>query len=852
MIAACLGDPLGPGDTVTVRRVGDGPDSALIGAPGRPLPAPVTFEAIDGAGRPVAGASVQWTTFGENGRVEQASTVTAPNGRVQAIWILGTHATEEQRLTATVRVGRHEASASLVAVANPVEISSVSFRDETTTVKLGIEMRLAIDASDPFGNRFVPKALTFSASDTTLSIVDSTGTVRAHRRGYWRIVVTAGSASDTAWVHAIQIVQSIIARPDTLFFHALGQADSLDVKLVDDQGLTVVDSLPQVSHSVPGVVQVQVGTPFVVRSVSKGATALALSVGAITHHTGVVVDQRVVSMSVSSSHLTFDALGDTTRLRAQAWDHLGQPITDEVVAYSSTDTTIAKVGSDGLVASKGSGETWVYARADTIRDSVRVTVVQQVARVVTANGVLFLDALQAVVPMQATALDRLGSPLIDAVLTYSAQDSNVVAVGPEGTVRALANGVTGIVARAGVDSTVVRVVVQQAPASIHAAVTYGKPILTLPVGSLIPLSCTVFDRNGYPLASGPAAGPSSTGTTGGADCGSLRVQHSGLDTLHLTAGSIAVRVPIVVAAGPSVSSPLGDFLVVDSLPSGTFPWAPSARINSRGQLEVYAGLGLDLNPAPPSDLHRLVSDDRVHFRYDGLVLQHDPDPCGLNGAGVENIAVVPSQDGPGWRMYYASGSSGCYGWQVFSATSTDERTWTKEPGVRVSNGGPLPPDAPATPPWPAGEGMFVERLPSGEWRMIVSTYEHILPRVDKWQITEWRSPNQLDWIYHDTVLTTRQMPAEGQASVYSPTLREFAPGLWRMIFTGDNRWSPDGRSRLWSAVSTDKVHWQVEGELMGAPGTNLYYAALAEDRLVFIRQDTAQPLRLGIATVQMP
>ncbi len=73
-----------------------------------------------------------------------------------------------------------------------------------------------------------------------------------------------------------------------------------------------------------------------------------------------------------------------------------------------------------------------------------------------------------------------------------------------------------------------------------------------------------------------------------------------------------------------------------------------------------------------------------------------------------------------------------------------------------------------------------------------------------------------------------------------------------MIFTGDNRWSPDGRSRLWSAVSTDKVHWQVEGELMGAPGTNLYYAALAEDRLVFIRQDTAQPLRLGIATVQMP
>ena len=203
-------------------------------------------------------------------------------------------------------------------------------------------------------------------------------------------------------------------------------------------------------------------------------------------------------------------------------------------------------------------------------------------------------------------------------------------------------------------------------------------------------------------------------------------------------------------------------------------------------------------------------------------------------------------------MYYSAGSNDCYGWQVFSATSVDERTWVPEPGVRLSNGGPVPPAAPSTPPWPAGEGMVVDQLPSGGWRMIVSTYEHILPRVDKWQITEWRSLDQVQWNYVGIVLRTDSMPPAGQSSIYSPAIQEVAPGLWRMIFTADNRGMPNARSALWSAVSTDKHQWQVEGELVGAIGSNIYYSALAGDRLVYIRSDVGHSPLVGIVTVTMP
>jgi hypothetical protein len=202
-------------------------------------------------------------------------------------------------------------------------------------------------------------------------------------------------------------------------------------------------------------------------------------------------------------------------------------------------------------------------------------------------------------------------------------------------------------------------------------------------------------------------------------------------------------------------------------------------------------------------------------------------------------------------MLYAGGSFTCYGWQVFSAVSSDERTWTKEPGVRISNGLPLSQPL-GTVPWPAGEGMVVDQLVSGEWRMIVSTYEPLQPSENKFQITEWRSLDQLSWTYVRTVFSTRQLPAEGQRSVYSPTIREVVPGLWRMIVTADNSNVPGGRSRLWSAVSTDEVNWQLEGDLIGAEGNDYLYSSLVDNQLVFLHQVTGSPRHIGVATIEMP
>ena len=149
--------------------------------------------------------------------------------------------------------------------------------------------------------------------------------------------------------------------------------------------------------------------------------------------------------------------------------------------------------------------------------------------------------------------------------------------------------------------------------------------------------------------------------------------------------------------------------------------------------------------------------------------------------------------------------------------------------------------------------MDAVRLPDGEWQLIAGTFERISPPpTNTWQITEWRSTDQLNWTYMGPVLTTRDMPPEGQGSVYSPTITQVSPGLWRMIFTADNRGQGVFHSQIWTAVSPDRVHWQVEGPLMSAPGSNLYYSSLAGNRLAFVRRDASGVQTLGIATISMP
>ena len=684
---ACHGDTMGPQGPLSVQLL-PAKDSVLQGAPGQPLAQPVQFRAIDAAtAQPIAGAEVVWTVTGTGGHLDHPVAVTGSDGRFAAVWVLGTRAYETQRLRADVSLSGRTAFALVRAVAVPVQVATLKLVTDTTPVLVGTARPMQAYATDPYGNRFVPRGLRFASLDTSIVTVDSLGTLRGGASGLGRVQVAVSSLADTGAVRVIQILQAINVDHDTLRFWALRQLDTLNVTLIDTQGLPIPGLLPTVTLVDTLLAGVRVGRPLTLTSAKNGTTTLVLQGGGVT----------------------------------------------------------------------------------------KSVVVQ----------------------------------------------------------------------------------VQQLPALMQGAVAYPTAILAAAAGSVVPLQCQVWDAKGNLIVMDPTVTGSATGAVVGTHCSDVRVQRSGLDTVRLAAGGVVAAVPVAVALPAVVTgSALGDYVDVSSLGPGE-AWAPTARRNSRGQLEVYFGWALDdtVTGETHEDLRRMVStDDGVTFLDDGVVLQHDPTECSLTGFGFENMFIVPRQEAPGWRMLVSGGQFSCYGWQVFSAVSTDEKTWTLEPGVRLGNGAtpPAPDGSWPDPYWPTGEGLTVDRLPSGGWRMLIGAGEHLTPAEDKFQIVEWDSPDQINWTYGHTVLSTRQMPAAGAGTIYSPTIRQVAPGLWRMIFAGDNRWATGWRGRLWSAVSTDMENWQLEGQLIGSDTTSLFYASVVGDRVVFIREDDGGSRRLAIATVTMP
>ena len=473
--------------------------------------------------------------------------------------------------------------------------------------------------------------------------------------------------------------------------------------------------------------------------------------------------------------------------------------------------------------------------------------------IVVGSEIVRFDALGDARKIAATVLGADGSAVPGAIVRVSSSDSAVARVSND-TVFSQSNGTATLVVSSGPLMARMGVVIAQVGTRIVLERLDSTAIADLSAGEPLPIRCRVLDKNGFETADQPVVAPSSRGVFTGGSCSSLVARRSGVDTVVVTHGRLRDSLPLPVAVRPSTSATRASTLEIDGVPAGRYPWAPSLRRRDDGTLELYATL-YDSLTWVSGDLHRFTSSDGVHFRHDELVLAHDRDNCTTKNSGIENVVVVPRGDGAGSRLLFSAGSFDCYGWQVFSAVSTDGQSWTIEPGVRLSNGGSLPPNAPVYAPWPVGEGMDLTRTASGEWLMLVGGYEHLTPYDDKFQIIEWRSSNQIDWTYVGPVLTTRQMPPGGQSTIYSPSVREFAPGLYRMVFAGDNRGAPGSRGRIWTAVSTDRLHWQFEGELLGDASVSYYYASLVDDRLITIMLPIGAPLpqgHLATVTVVMP
>src|SRR5712692_8944412 len=340
-LGGCKSDLLGPSAGLVVQAVQPAAGAALSGAPGRALPQPVKFRALDGTLQPVSGATVQWTVTGTGARVVNAAAVTGADGTFSAVWVLGTRASEVQRLRADVYQAGRDGFRELHAAAVPVDIAAIRVAPETTAVFLGTPRVLRAVARDSLGN------------------------VRSYQGAFATVAVAASGVVGEGVVRVVQVIKAIGADHDTLTFRSLGQIDSLKAWVVDSSGLVIRGLLPTVSLADSSIATVRAGWPFTVTALRNGTTTLQLRGDSVVRQVVLVVQQQPASIQASfasQNAILTGPVGSSVAVQCRVLDATGHAM--------ALQPTLAVSGSGVLAGSSCSDVQVRHSGLDTLRLAV--------------------------------------------------------------------------------------------------------------------------------------------------------------------------------------------------------------------------------------------------------------------------------------------------------------------------------------------------------------------------------------------------------------------------------------------------------------------------------------------------
>jgi hypothetical protein len=565
----------------------------------------------------------------------------------------------------TVRDSTSNVSTSAPVVVRQV-IASIDFPSQQISFDaLGDTLTLSPVARDRLGSIVPGASLTYSVADSGVAAVGSGSQLRSVAPGQTQVVVTDPETGivGTAVVRVVQRAATIRLALDTASFDALGDTVQAAFSAWDRLGAVIANASATYRSTNPSVVAVSADGQASSQN-NGSALLIAESADGPADTAQVTVAQRVTAIVLGRDTLSFESLRAVQAAQVVPVDRRGAPVPSAAVAYTVEDTTIAAVDQAGQVQARANGATRLLAVADGNTGVIDLLIAQRPVRVL-ADTIRF-DALGDVKTVSAVALDSLGSPVSGGVTSVTVADSAVALASDSVTVVARGNGVsTASVTVAGISGEAV-VVVDQVAATLDVAVTFGNPIVTLPAGATLPLSCVASDRNGYAIARETGLVRTVKGTVTGNGCADATIQRSGYDTLVFAMGAAQARVPVIVATRPDSVGVV----------AAAWPLATDERIHFVGEdlanpsilalrplvADILADYG---NPTSNLDRARAIRDwvARTAIYPDGWVR---PDtttsnlsvlPPGKTWVDVTRLLTLDrwNADATYWRQFYADG-----------------------------------------------------------------------------------------------------------------------------------------------------------------------------------------------------
>lgn len=183
------------------------------------------------------------------------------------------------------------------------------------------------------------------------------------------------------------VATTVLLSPPTLSLSAFGETQQFAASVRDQNGAEIVDASVTWSSSPSSVATVS--PTGLVEAIAEGTAEIRATSGSATGTLSITVQQVVDSIAFSPSTVFLTVTGDTVTVIASVMDAGGSGIESPDLTWSSSDESIATVGSTGLVTAGANGAALITVEAtsggQTIQKTLSVTVAVPLVVVTTTS-----------------------------------------------------------------------------------------------------------------------------------------------------------------------------------------------------------------------------------------------------------------------------------------------------------------------------------------------------------------------------------------------------------------------------------------------------------------------------------
>ncbi len=346
--------------------------------------------------------------------------------------------------TATITATSEGVSGSAaVSVALP-PIASVALQPRSATLQRGATVQLSVAVTDASGATVTDRALTWTSTNAGVAVVSTSGVVTGIAPGSARIVAALDGKADTAGISVVAVpVGSVTVQPGAATL-AVGQSTTLTATVKDANGAVVTDRA--VSWTSSDALVATVTQTGVVKALAAGAATISATSEGSTGSATLTVSASVASISLQPASVTLQR-NASTAITPTLKDAGGNILTGRTITWISSDTTVARVSSTGVVTGVRLGSATVTATSEGKSASAAVSVIAGPLDhvVITPTSITNLRAGHSA-QLSASAVDANGDAITGVTFTWHSNNTAIATVTSTGLVIGVRTGTTTVTA----------------------------------------------------------------------------------------------------------------------------------------------------------------------------------------------------------------------------------------------------------------------------------------------------------------------------------------------------------------------------------------------------------------------